>query len=101
MEFVQVNKTSKFALSKYDIPEPMENNFINPEILDVILIPMLISDESGYRVGYGKGFYDNFLKRCDPSCRRIGVNYFTPIEKISDVDIQDEPIHFCVCPESI
>ena len=101
MEFVQVNKTTKFVLSEYDIPEPLENNFIDPQILDVVVIPMLISDESGYRVGYGKGFYDNFLKRCNPTCKRIGVNYFTPIEKISDVDIQDEPIHFCVCPEFI
>jgi len=101
MEFVQVDQNSTFPISAQGIPEPLGDQFIDPEILDVVVLPMLISDESGYRVGYGKGFYDNFLKRCRPECKRIGVNYFTPVEKISDVDIHDEPIHFCVCPEVI
>lgn len=101
LEFLPVNKASRFEASEKGIPEPEGNNFIDPQILDVVVLPMLISDESGYRVGYGKGFYDNFLKRCKPECKRIGVNYFTPVEKISDVDIHDEPIHFCVCPEII
>lgn len=101
MEFIPVHIDSKFELSENGILEPPGDNFIDPQILDVVVLPMLISDESGYRVGYGKGFYDNFLKRCKPNCKRIGVNYFTPVEKISDVDFHDEPIHFCVCPEQI
>ena len=101
LEFVEIREDDFFPESEYGIPEPQSSDFIDPLILDIVILPMLISDESGYRIGYGKGFYDKFLKRCSAECKRIGVNYFTPVEKIEDVDLHDEPIHFCVCPERL
>lgn len=35
-----------------------------PGGLDLILMPGLGFDRSGRRLGRGKGFYDNYLKRC-------------------------------------
>ena len=35
----------------------------NPEILDLIFTPALMADKEGYRLGYGKGYYDRFLKQ--------------------------------------
>jgi len=101
MEFIEIIDHQNIEISAYGIPEPQGENYLDPKGLDVIVIPMLVSDESGYRVGYGKGFYDNFLKRCRKDCLRIGVNYFTPVEKISDVEIHDEPIHVCISPDFI
>jgi 5,10-methenyltetrahydrofolate synthetase len=49
--------------NEWGIPEPQNGEIIHPALLDVIFIPLLISDEKGYRVGYGKGFYDRFMKR--------------------------------------
>lgn len=36
---------------------------INPEILDLILVPALMVDNDFYRLGYGCGFYDRFLSK--------------------------------------
>lgn len=36
-----------------------------PEILDLIFVPALAVDKNNFRLGYGGGFYDRFLKTID------------------------------------
>ncbi len=49
--------TGKFERGVYDILEPT-GNIIDVE---VILVPGLCYDLKGYRIGYGKGYYDQYL----------------------------------------
>lgn len=98
MEFVEVNRDSKILINPIGIPEPDSELFIEPKLLDAIIVPMLISDLKGFRVGYGKGFYDNYLLRCRPDCLKIGVNYFPPIDKISDIEAHDQKLNLCIYP---
>ncbi len=98
MDFVEVNRDSKILINPTGIPEPDSELFIDPKLLDAIIVPMLISDIHGFRVGYGKGFYDNYLLRCRPDCLKIGVNYFPPIDKISDIEAHDQKLNLCIYP---
>ena len=43
------------------IPEPQNGEFIPYEQLDIVLVPLLVLDSFGNRVGYGKGVYDRFF----------------------------------------
>src|SRR5690606_38494377 len=62
--------------NNWDIPEP-ENGIPFPaEKIEVIFIPLLAYDSLGNRVGYGKGFYDRFLAKCNPDCIKIGLSFF-------------------------
>lgn len=47
--------------SKFHIFEPI-TKAVNKKILDLVIVPALMVDDSGYRLGYGGGFYDRFLK---------------------------------------
>ena len=63
MRSVPVNRDSVFIKNKYGIKEPVGeaeeiNNF-------VAIIPCLAVDKKGNRIGYGKGYYDEFLKNKD------------------------------------
>lgn len=67
----------------------------------MVLVPLLCIDREGYRVGYGKGFYDKFLARCRPDCKTVGLNYFPPVERIDDVAEHDIRLDHAVNPDEV
>ena len=82
-------KKTKLKVSSYGIPEPVNGVAIDPKKIDLVFVPLLISDKKNYRVGYGKGFYDRFLAECRKDVKTIGLNFFKPIEKIIDLNEYD------------
>ena len=44
--------------------------------IEVVFVPLVAFDETGNRVGYGKGFYDEFLKNCSKDTIKIGLSFF-------------------------
>jgi 5-formyltetrahydrofolate cyclo-ligase len=82
----------------WGIPEPTGGLSTPDDAIDIVLVPLLAFDKKGHRVGYGKGFYDKFLSRCKPTCRRIGLSLFPPIEEISDANDFDQSLNHVVTP---
>ncbi|MBX3295149.1 MAG: 5-formyltetrahydrofolate cyclo-ligase [Acidobacteria bacterium] len=87
-------------LAEYDwgIREPAGTEKADPEEIDLVIVPLLCFDESGHRVGYGKGYYDRFLARCRTDCLKIGVSLFPPVAAIVDIHDSDVPLDLCITP---
>lgn len=100
MKFCKIDQTTPLNENKWGILEPQVHRYTEPEKLDALIIPSLIVDQKGFRVGYGKGFYDRYLKRCRLDCLKIGVNYFEPIEEIYDIEHFDEKLNICITPKN-
>ena len=86
-------------LNKYGIPEPKNAKQASEKELDVVFVPLLISDEQNFRVGYGKGFYDRFLANCRKECKTIGLNFFKPIAKIDNLNKFDVALDLVIYPK--
>jgi 5-formyltetrahydrofolate cyclo-ligase len=101
MQAVLVHDETDFVENKYGIPEPEEGEKIAAEEIDLVFVPLLAFDQLGYRVGYGKGFYDRFLQKCREEIISIGFSYFDPIDEIEDRNQFDVPLNYCITPHKI
>lgn len=90
-----------FVKNEWNIYEPQSNELVGAADLEMIFIPLLAFDESGYRVGYGKGFYDKYLMACREDCIKVGFSYFDPVSHIEDRHEFDVPLNLCITPQNV
>lgn len=94
---VEIFPNSELVINSWGIKEPISNIDANVE-LDYVLTPLLYCDQSGNRVGYGKGFYDSFFSRYLEIHKKIGLNFFSPNEGIADVFQKDVALDGLITP---
>lgn len=91
----------------FGIPEPTpETCPLSPELDDapqVIIVPGIVFDRKGHRIGGGAGYYDRFLAR--PSMKgalRIGFCYsFQVVNEPLPTDDWDIPMHALATEEGV
>ena len=98
MECVVVNDYTTFAVNKFGVSEPVDGLPMFPEEIDLVIVPLLAFDANGYRVGYGKGYYDKFLKECREDVYKVGFSYFEPVDMINDIHAFDVKLDYCITP---
>ncbi|SRR5258708_25354811 len=101
IENLKFTRDTDLVQNLWKIHEPIHDEYIATERIDMVLVPLLCFDKQGHRVGYGKGFYDKFLGNCRPDCLKIGLSYFRPVNEVSDIGPHDTALDFCVTPEMI
>ncbi|MEO7766605.1 MAG: 5-formyltetrahydrofolate cyclo-ligase, partial [Ferruginibacter sp.] len=97
---VIVDDDTLFKTNKYGIEEPVEGIDMYPMEIDLVIVPLLCFDKKGNRVGYGKGFYDRFLKQCRKDCVKIGFSYFNPVDQVEDVNKYDIKLDYGITPDA-
>lgn len=92
---------TRIIKNRWNIPEPEGGIEISPEKLDLVFIPLLAFDKTGHRIGYGKGFYDQFLASCKPDVIKIGLSFFEAEDVIKEIFDSDVALDFCVTPHKV
>ena len=100
LKAIAVKEDTFFELNEYDIEEPINGKETAPEAIGLMIVPLLTFNEAGYRVGYGKGYYDKFIQQCRPEMLKIGFSFFDA-EIIDDINSFDKAMDFCITPDRI
>lgn len=87
--------------NKWEVPEPVSCQPFSEKDIDMVLVPLLAFDMEGFRVGYGKGYYDKFFTICKQDVLKVGVSFFEPVDLILDIDQYDVPMDICITPEKV
>jgi 5-formyltetrahydrofolate cyclo-ligase len=108
MEMSPTNLTSwvltpetKLQENIWGVPEPLSADCVDKSVIDVVVLPLISFDQKGYRVGYGKGFYDHFLASFHDQPVKVGLSLFDPVLKISDIHEADIAMDYCITPDKI
>ena len=93
LEFRLWRPWTKLASGVYGIPFPAEGDAEHPTAL---LVPMVGFDASGYRLGYGGGYYDRTFAAFRPKPLAIGVAFdFSRLDSIRPL-LHDVPMDYVV-----
>ena len=72
LEFYPWDKNQAVVKRDFNIPIPATRH-LKPVLPQVILLPLLLCDQNGNRIGYGAGHYDRYIASLDYKPLLIGV----------------------------
>ncbi|TXF76243.1 5-formyltetrahydrofolate cyclo-ligase [Chryseobacterium sp.] len=98
---VEITRKTTFKKNPWGIPEPESNVAAGISDFDYVITPLLYCDAEGHRVGYGKGFYDDFFTSLNNKCLKTGLNFFEPLEKIDDLREKDIALDYLITPTEV
>jgi len=70
-----LNDRTKLVRGLYGTLEPLARKPVNLRDIDLIIVPGVVFDKQGMRLGRGKGCYDRFLKKAGDRTPSIGLAF--------------------------
>lgn len=101
MQHLELNTDTALQKSSWGIEEPIDSKEISIQAIDLVIVPLLAFDKLGNRIGYGGGFYDEFLKDCRANTLKVGLSLFGPLELIEELYKSDIKLSFCISSEHV
>ena len=89
----------KTAPGAFSIQEPVGTRIVEPEEIDLAVIPGVAFDARGNRLGRGKGFYDRLIPRL--RCKLIGLGYECQIVDKVPTEVFDRRLDGIVTEKNI
>ncbi|MBN2504393.1 MAG: 5-formyltetrahydrofolate cyclo-ligase [Bacilli bacterium] len=88
--------TGKFSPGRFGLSEPIGPK-AEKEAIDIIIVPGLVFSRDGYRIGYGKGFFDKYLASYTKP--KIGVAMSFQVTDTLPYDVFDVKMDFVITDE--
>jgi len=101
MTFRKITSFDQLEVVYYGLKEPREQitKEVNKEEIDLLLVPGLMYSENGYRLGFGGGYYDRYLK----DYNHLTCSLAFPIQLVDDLPIEpfDLPVQYIFTNERV
>lgn len=101
MDFYYIKSFDELKKGSFNVREPDINKCKRVEDFknSIIIVPALCFDKKGYRLGYGKGYYDRFLQKYP--FISIGLCYNSLIKKRIPTDEYDQSVDYIITESNI
>ncbi|HEY3375500.1 MAG TPA: 5-formyltetrahydrofolate cyclo-ligase [Candidatus Aquicultor sp.] len=89
--------------NRYGIPEPVIENtaLFDATAVDLVIVPGMVFDEHGGRIGYGGGYYDRFLRQIDPAVPWLSIAFELQIVPRIPSESHDLPVDKIITEERV
>ena len=95
MDFYYINSLDELQKGAFGVPEPVPESSVKVLIKQgLMLVPGLAFDEQGYRMGYGKGYYDRYLT--DFCGVKIGLCYSCCLKRCILYNRYDKKVNYII-----
>lgn len=96
MEFYYIRSTDELKPGAFGVLEPEANveNLYHESDGGLCIVPAFSYDWRGYRLGYGKGYYDRFLSRFEGNM--VGICYSECVQRSLPHGRFDRPVELLV-----
>jgi 5-formyltetrahydrofolate cyclo-ligase len=96
MEFYYIRSLDDLAPGSFGVlePAPVEETLMTDFSKGLCIVPAFSYDWSGYRLGYGKGYYDRFLSAFNGNI--IGICYSSCVQRSLPHGRFDRPVELLV-----
>ncbi|MBR9691091.1 5-formyltetrahydrofolate cyclo-ligase [Candidatus Woesearchaeota archaeon] len=89
---IKIDSLGRLEENSFGISEPTGEEF--KENSDIVIVPAVTYDKKGHRIGYGQGYYDQFLK--DYKGIKIGLVFENHLEDVLPVDAHDVSVDIII-----
>lgn len=101
MVFVEVKSRGDFCLGKFGVLEPVGMKVVPIGCIDLMIVPGVAFDRDGFRIGFGKGYYDQALENRPLSCRLAGLGYAFQLEESVPREAHDVGLDWLVTDQEV
>lgn len=81
-------------------PDPRRCSRVDPDEIELVLVPGVAFDRRGYRLGYGGGYYDRLLTDI-PRALKAGLAFSLQVVEFLPIFPHDQPVDLLVTEEGI
>ncbi len=96
MQFYFIKDLTSLKKGMFDILEPPKTTHVTDFKNSICLVPGFTFDKLGFRLGYGKGYYDRFLKNYNGVS--IGLCYEEFLREELPINEYDQKVNY-ICTE--
>lgn len=98
MSFIQINDFNELERGYGNILEPKYHSQMASmnEFIDLLIVPGIVFDVKGYRIGYGGGFYDRYLGEPRHKTTTVALAAEGQIKENLPIDSYDVPVDYII-----
>lgn len=88
LRFAAYQRDSALTQNRFSIPEPLDVPQVDPDELEVVLVPLVGFDRLGRRLGMGGGWYDRTFESRGATGRPVLVGFGHDEQELDDLSPQ-------------